>query len=262
MAVGGAAREKAARTAAAGTVMVAVPDGGLATPIAEALAAERLMPVLVFSRSALLAFAADQTFAAIVVDPCLDPKADPARLLSEIRAATPVPLVVLGYAPGEGAPLVDHGIAGLLGTSAPPTDVVGTVVAAIANSDGDAEVVSHGDLVVDTRNFEAWCGVDVLDLTPTELRLLAALVGAHGDLVGKRVLQEAAWGTSSGHDDNRLQAHIRRLRTKLSSGDGEGSAMLKTVRGLGFRLESPQLLPRSGVHEPTEIVEKASRYDR
>lgn len=262
-----AERERGPRTAPSGAVMVAVADGGRAAPIAEALAAEHLMPVMVFSRSALLGFAANQCFAAIVVDPSLGPslgpadRPDPVRLLSEVRAVTAAPLVVLGYAPGAGAQIVDQGIAGLLGATAPPTDVVGTVVAAIANDAAASEVVAHGDLVVDTKNFEAWLGMRRLDLTPTELRLLAALVAAQGDLVAKRFLQEAAWGRASAHDDNRLQAHIRRLRTKLATAGVDDGAVLKTVRGLGFRLESPASAG-AFFHEPTEVATEASRYDQ
>jgi DNA-binding winged helix-turn-helix (wHTH) protein len=195
------------------------------------------MPVMAFTGAALTSFAGDQPFAAVVVDPAVDDSADPRGVLTTLRAATPAPIVVLGFVPGDGAAALAPGISGLLGADAPAADVVGTVVTAIARSGQADEVVSCVDLVVDLRNFEAWQGTRRLDLTPTELRVLATLVAAQGDLVTKRELQKAAWGSASPHDDNRLQAHIRRLRAKLDGAFAAGGCRVRTVRGLGFRLE-------------------------
>ena len=107
------------------------------------------------------------------------------------------------------------------------------------------------------------------------------LVAAHGDVVTKHDLQKAAWGSAGTHDDNRLQAHVRRLRSKLTDPAGDPSARLRTVRGVGFRLEPPRAYagPRPGdpraldprpldrpsptdlgenVHEATETVARRS----
>jgi DNA-binding response OmpR family regulator len=246
-------------------VLVAIPDSERAAAVGRALAAEHLMPVMAFDGDAVASFAADQAFAAVVVDPALDGPMPSRSLLDTLRAATPAPIVVLGFVPGDGPTTVAGGISGLLGADAPAADVVGTVVTAIARGGHHEEVVACGDLVVDLRNFEAWQGAARLDLTPTELRLLGALVAAHGDLVTKQELQRAAWGTAGAHDDNRLQAHIRRLRSKLSDVADDGHHHVRTVRGLGFRFDSHDATPALAgggagalFHEPTEIDQEAS----
>jgi two-component system copper resistance phosphate regulon response regulator CusR len=256
------------RTAGGNVVLVALPDGERAADLGRALAAEHLMPVMAFDGEALRTFATDQSFAAVVVDPAIEDAVGARTLLDTVRAATPAPIVVLGFVPGDGAGALAPGISGLLGADASPADVVGTVVTAIARGLPQGEVVACAELVVDLRNFEAWQGTRRLDLTPTELRLLGALVGAHGDLVTKQSLQRSAWGTAGAHDDNRLQAHIRRLRTKLQE-PGDPCAHLRTVRGLGFRLDLPgpdvgPHRPPAGdpVHEATEIDSQASPSHR
>ena len=189
------------------------------------------------TRSAL---APDRDVAAVVVDPAFDPSVEPAALFEALRAATPAPIVVLGLVPGDVSTVPAPGISGLLRADAPAAEVVGTVVTAIAHRFQGDEVVAFDHLVVDLHNFGAWHGSHRLDLTLTELRVLGALVSAHGDLVTKHELQRAAWGSASAHGDSRLQAHIRRLRAKLANapgGSGAGHCQVRTVRGLGFRLD-------------------------
>jgi two-component system, OmpR family, response regulator len=230
----------ATRSPATDTVLVGLPGGERTADIGRALAAENLLPVRAFDGDALMRFAADRDFAAVVVDPAFDPSVEPAALFETLRAATPAPIVVLGLVPGDASTVLAPGISGQLGADAPPADVVGTVVTAIAHRSQGDEVVAFDHLVVDLHNFGAWHGTHRLDLTVTELRVLGALVSAHGDLVTKHELQRAAWGSASGHGDSRLQAHVRRLRAKLASapgGPGAGDCQVRTVRGLGFRLD-------------------------
>jgi DNA-binding response OmpR family regulator len=243
-------------------VLVSMSEGDRAEAIGRALAAESMMPVVAFSRAALLTFANEQSFAAIVVDISLDGGAhDPAKLIAEVQAANPAPVVVLGYEAGSG----EHwavGLAGLLGAGAPPADVVGTVLTATGRQSADSSMLSLGPLTVDPRNYDAWHGPVRLDLTPTELRILAELVDARGDLVAKGDLQQAAWRSSGRHDDNRLQAHIARLRHKLAEADPVGVLALRTVRGVGFRLEVRLDRTRAQDHESTGTVAQLWDSDR
>jgi DNA-binding response OmpR family regulator len=238
-------------TPSASAVLVALPDGERAAEIARALAAERLMPVMAFTRDALLKFAADGRVAAVVVDLALDAEAagPGPPLLRAVRSATTAPVVVLGFVPGAGADVRTTGADGLLGVDASAADVVGTVVTALTRR-RDVPVVTCGDLTVELHNFEAWHGPDRLAVTPTELRLLAALAAARGDVVTKHDLQRAAWGTAGAHDDNRLQAHMRRLRTKLDGQPCDRVCRVRTVRGVGFRLEQLPGVPPSPASRP------------
>lgn len=243
-------------------VLVSMSEGDRVEAISRALAVESMMPVVVFSRAALLSFANEQTFAAIVVDTSLDDGAhDPAKLVAEVQAANSAPLVVLGYEAGSGQHWGLH-LAGLLGPEAPPADVVGTVLTATGRQSVDSSLMSFGPLTVDRRNYDAWHGPIRLELTPTELRLLAELTGARGDLVAKGDLQQAAWRSSGRHDDNRLQAHIARLRHKLAQADPTGVLALRTVRGVGFRLEVRLNAARAQAHESTGTVAHSWDSDR
>ncbi|MER7399095.1 response regulator transcription factor [Streptomyces sp. NPDC000151] len=73
-----------------------------------------------------------------------------------------------------------------------------------------------------------------IDLTPTEFRLLAALMAAPGDLVRRRELIRAGWPEGAHVSENTLDQYLTRLRRKLRGADSD--LTISTARGLGHRL--------------------------
>jgi two-component system response regulator MprA len=71
-------------------------------------------------------------------------------------------------------------------------------------------------------------------LTPTEYRLMGALLQQPGAVVRRRALVDAAWPHGAIVHDNTLDAYAARLRRKLA--DLGGAAKLVTVHGVGYRL--------------------------
>ena len=251
-------------SSASSAVLVALPDGERAAEIARALAAEHLMPAMAFTTSALTDFAADPNVAAVVVDPAVGspPGKTPgmAALIRRVRAVTAVPIVLLGFVPGDGWGPIGDEIDGLLGADASAADVVGTVLTAIARRRVAAdEVVAWADLVVDLHNYEAWQGARRLVLTLTELRVLGGLVAAGGDVVTKQDLQKAAWGTAGAHDDNRLQAHVR--RAQVEAGRPRGRADVPHPHGPGRGLPA-RAAPPAATSRRSSRSSAASRTRR
>jgi two-component system response regulator MprA len=72
------------------------------------------------------------------------------------------------------------------------------------------------------------------DLTPTEYRLLAALMAAPGTVVRRRALVLAGWPDGAIVADNTLDQYVARLRRKLAAAGEEGRA-IATVHGVGYR---------------------------
>jgi two-component system response regulator MprA len=92
-----------------------------------------------------------------------------------------------------------------------------------------------GDGVLLDPASHALTGPDAeVPLTPTEFRIVAALLAASGDVVRRRELVTAAWPAGAIVAENTLDQYVARLRRKLLEA---GSAReLKTVRGVGYRL--------------------------
>lgn len=74
----------------------------------------------------------------------------------------------------------------------------------------------------------------VVDLTPTEWRILEVLVVQPHVLIPSMDLIRAVWGPRHGSDTSALRFHVTRLRRKLES-DPARPAHLLTEAGMGYR---------------------------
>lgn len=98
-----------------------------------------------------------------------------------------------------------------------------------------AEVVSCGELVIDSRKREVRHGSVPIDLTPREWSILEFLVLHVGTAVTKDRLLRAIAGWDEQLAPNAIEVYVSRLRGKLA---GTGTR-ISTVRGVGYRLEQP-----------------------
>jgi DNA-binding response OmpR family regulator len=69
-------------------------------------------------------------------------------------------------------------------------------------------------------------------LTPTEFRILAALLGRRGDVLRRAQLTAAAWPLGAMVQGNTLDSYIRRLRKRLA--EVRAPDRITTVRGVGY----------------------------
>lgn len=114
---------------------------------------------------------------------------------------------------------------------------VKAVLARIDHDDGAADrVLAVGGLTVDLRKREASLDGEVLSLTPTEFRLLAALAGRAGEAVSQEQLVEQVWGSLRQKGGSALRRYVWFLRKKIEP-DPDEPTRLVTVRGYGYRLE-------------------------
>jgi DNA-binding response OmpR family regulator len=98
----------------------------------------------------------------------------------------------------------------------------------------EAGYLAHGDIVLDMAKYQASVGDRTLDLTPTEFRLLEALVRRKGRVASEGELIKEVWGAA--RDDPALvRRYILMLRKKLEQ-DPASPFWIRTVRGFGYRL--------------------------
>lgn len=72
------------------------------------------------------------------------------------------------------------------------------------------------------------------ELTPTEFRLLAALLARSGSVVRRRDLASTAWPDGAIVHDNTLDSYLARLRRHLRA--LEAPVEIRTARGVGYEL--------------------------
>jgi DNA-binding response OmpR family regulator len=98
-----------------------------------------------------------------------------------------------------------------------------------------SEMLYTADLVLDRASGQVWRGEHLLNLTPTEFRLLAFLIQHQGQALTRAQILDAVWGYSADVENERtVNVHIRRLREKIESDPGQPQ-MILTVPGIGYR---------------------------
>ena len=111
------------------------------------------------------------------------------------------------------------------------------------SAEPQAEVYDDGSLLVKLTSREVRVAGQPVTLTPTEFRLLAALIRHPGQTLTPDQLLKLAWNDPLGVGPERVKFGIMRLRRKLGQDPGPGSA-IEAVRGFGYRYVVPP--PRAG----------------
>lgn len=107
-----------------------------------------------------------------------------------------------------------------------------------ARSISEAPVASRaGDITLDAAARRAWRGEIELDLRPKEFDLLARLLQDVGRVVRREELMADVWDEHWFGSTKTLDFHIAALRRKLD--DDTGTSHITTIRGVGYRFESP-----------------------
>jgi two-component system OmpR family response regulator len=98
-------------------------------------------------------------------------------------------------------------------------------------------VLNCGPIALDQRDQVVTVDGAAVMLTPTEYRLLQHLMVRAGALVTRAELSRHVWGDAEGMDSNTIDVYISHLRKKLGA---SSVPMLRTVRGVGYRLQGGQ----------------------
>ncbi len=91
-----------------------------------------------------------------------------------------------------------------------------------------------GDLSLDTLSKRLYKKDIPIELTALEYKMMDAFMENQGRVLTKNQIYEAAWDQDKFPDDNSIMVAISKLRGKISD---ESHDYIKTIRGLGYRLE-------------------------
>jgi two-component system response regulator MtrA len=105
-----------------------------------------------------------------------------------------------------------------------------------AASPAEDTVVAAGRLEVDPAGFTVRKDGIELALTATEFRLLVELARRPGQVFTRELLLQRVWDYAYVGDSHLVDVAIQRLRAKVED-DPSHPAMIKTVRGVGYRLD-------------------------
>ncbi len=104
-----------------------------------------------------------------------------------------------------------------------------------ASEKRDAAHIVYGGITLDRERYQATLEGRILELTPTEFRLLEALVRRGGKVASEAELVQEVWGAYRQDDTALVRRYILMLRKKVES-DPANPLLILTVRGFGYRM--------------------------
>jgi two-component system, OmpR family, response regulator len=97
------------------------------------------------------------------------------------------------------------------------------------------EIFVCGPITLNEREHKVTFNDEIVDLSPTEFNLLSVLIQNQNRVLTKEKLLELVWDLDFETTTNVVDTYISYLRKKIHKDGYEG---IKTVRGVGFKLES------------------------
>ena len=101
----------------------------------------------------------------------------------------------------------------------------------------DESLISYADLTLSDDMHEVTKAGQVVDLSPTEFKLLRYLLINAEVVVSKSKILDAVWEYDFGGDGNVVESYVSYLRRKI---DTEDPHLIHTVRGVGYVLRMPR----------------------
>jgi len=174
--------------------------------------------------------------AAAIVDLML-PDIDGVEVTKRLREWSEMPIIVLSAVGEEEAKVraLAAGADDYVTKPFGPPELIARLQAALRRVPGGEEepTLEVDGLTVSLAAHTVSRDGEEIHLTPTEFKLLAALLRNRGRLMTHRALLTEVWGPAWSNDTATLRTHVANLRRKVEAGDGE---LIRTDPGVGYRI--------------------------
>lgn len=175
----------------------------------------------------------------VVLDLML-PGMDGLDVCRNLRRESDVPIIMLTARVDEADKLVgiELGADDYITKPFSPRELVARVRMVLRRASGEVavEMLRVGDVALDRSRFELTLPEKVILLTPTEFEIMSALMGQPGRIFSRAQLLTAARGVSFESYERSIDSHIRNLRRKLETDEGQARYIV-TVHGVGYKFE-------------------------
>jgi len=105
----------------------------------------------------------------------------------------------------------------------------------------EPELLHVADLELDLLRRRVVRGGRRIDLTAKEFGLLELLMRRQGEVLPRSLIASQVWDMNFDSDTNVIEVAVRRLRAKMD--DDFEPKLIRTVRGMGYVLETPEPSP-------------------
>ena len=170
------------------------------------------------------------------------PKMDGFHVLQEMRKESNIPVMILSAKDADSEKILglNLGADDYLAKPFNPLEAVARVNSNIrrfysmGGSQEAKKSITVRNLTLDPESCLLMKDGEVIELTSVEYRIMELFMSHPGKVFTKQQIYEQGWGEEYVIADNNIMVCISKLRAKL---DEDPAAYIKTIRGLGYRLE-------------------------
>ncbi len=181
-------------------------------------------------------FFSDKEIALIVLDVMM-PKMDGWQVCKEVRAYSKVPIIMLTAKSDERDELLGFklGVDEYISKPFSPKILVARIEAILrrTNQSAAGEILSCGGILVDKAAHQVSMDGEAVELSYKEFELLTYFMENKGIALSREKILNNVWNYDYFGDARTIDTHVKKLRSKL----GEKGDMIKTIWGMGYKLE-------------------------
>ena len=186
---------------------------------------------------ALDIFFDNQDVALIILDVMM-PMMDGWQVCREVRNYSKVPIIMLTARTDERDELQGFqlGVDEYIAKPFSPKILVARVEAILrrTNQMAENEVLSYGGITIDQAAHVVTIDGKAIDLSFKEFELLTYFMENKGIALSREKILNSVWNYDYFGDARTIDTHVKKLRSKL----GEKGDLIKTVWGMGYKLET------------------------
>ena len=165
------------------------------------------------------------------------PKMDGWEVCREIRNYSKVPIIMLTAKADEKDELTGFqlGVDEYISKPFSPKILVARVEAILrrTNAASSAEKLEAGGIVIDKAAHQVMIDGEPIDLSYKEFELLVYFVENKGIALSREKILNHVWNYDYFGDARTIDTHVKKLRSKM----GQKGEMIKTIWGMGYKLE-------------------------
>lgn len=186
---------------------------------------------------ALDIFFDNQDIALIILDVMM-PKMDGWQVCREVRGYSEVPIIMLTARSDERDELqgFELGVDEYISKPFSPKILVARVEAILrrTNQVTDDETIEYGGITIDKAAHVVSIDGNPIDLSYKEFELLTYFMENKGIVLSREKILNSVWNYDYFGDARTIDTHVKKLRSKL----GDKGDLIKTVWGMGYKLEA------------------------
>ncbi len=174
---------------------------------------------------------------ALLILDIMMPKVDGWQVCREVRASSKVPIIMLTARGDERDELqgFELGVDEYIAKPFSPKILVARVEAILRRTSraAESETLECGGIVIDKAAHVVTIDAKAIDLSYKEFELLTYFVENRGIALSREKILNSVWNYDYFGDARTIDTHVKKLRSKM----GEKGELIKTVWGMGYKLD-------------------------